>query len=174
MKAEQGREGQEGMSWRKSTDWEKTMGEIVKSEPRATQTQAAKLAHILIGSYPKREFHDAKVYSRAIVSVFMEHLFEVGHKAVDNITRRLKFLPTRADVVEELCEIEKERQALRTSAAMEERWRQRRLEAKREAERIAADPITPETLEWARREMKKMAHPWAKPLNRITGRGRDG
>ena len=148
--------------------------EVVRHTACATKAQAAKLAHILIGSYPSREVHDREVYSRAIISVFMEHSFETGHKAVDHITRRLRFLPTRADVVEELCEIDAERQALRTSAAMEERWRQQRLEAKREAERIAADPVTPETLKWARREMKKMAHPWAKPLNRIAGRGGDG
>ncbi len=147
--------------------------ELTKRETRATKTQAAKLTHILIGSYPERKIFDREVYSRAIISVFMEHPFETGHKAVDRLTRKLKFLPTRADVVEELCEIEEERQALRTSAAMEERWHQQRLEAKREAEReaerIAADPVTPETLEWARREMKKMSHPWAKPLTRITG-----
>lgn len=59
----------------------------------------AKLAKVLIGSYPK-EPHEPEVYTRAIVSVLAEQPIEIAKEAVDRVTRKLKFLPTRADVCE--------------------------------------------------------------------------
>lgn len=71
---------------------------------------ATKLARVLLGSYP-REPHEPEVYTRAIVSVLAEQPLEIAKRAVDVVTRRLQFLPTRADLCTAIDEIIKERNA---------------------------------------------------------------
>lgn len=71
---------------------------------------ATKLARVLLGSYP-REPHEPEIYTRAIVSVLAEQPLEIAKKAVDVVTRRLQFLPTRADLCTAIDEIIKERNA---------------------------------------------------------------
>lgn len=60
----------------------------------------AQIARILVGSYPSRQVHDPAMFARAIASIFAEFPHEIGKRAVDALTRRSKFLPTRAEVLE--------------------------------------------------------------------------
>jgi hypothetical protein len=67
--------------------------------------RVAKQTRNLIDSYPAREAQDAEVYAAAISSVFWKYPPDIGWLAIDIITSRLRFLPTRADlfqVMEEL------------------------------------------------------------------------
>ena len=140
--------------------------EITRRETRANKAQAAKLAHILIGSYPGREIFDREVYSRAIISVFMEHTTEIGRQAVDRITRRSKFLPTRADVVEALEEAE--RPAFQdVEEALNKQRRARQHEDARRAAEIRRDPIPEGAWERFSKDFKTMVA----EKTRITGRG---
>jgi hypothetical protein len=95
----------------------------------------AKLAAVLIGSYPGREIADPATYSRAIVSVLAEQSGEIGKEAVDRITRRLKYLPTRAEIVAAIEEVAGERRALFFRAQAHIQERDRREQMRRDGER---------------------------------------
>lgn len=79
--------------------------------PMGTDTAKVQ-AKILIGSYPAREVNDADIYARAITSVLSEVPPDIGCAAVDRLTRRSKWLPTRAEVCEEIQRVIKERRAI--------------------------------------------------------------
>lgn len=66
--------------------------------------EATRQAKVLLGSYP-REPHDPATFTVGIVQVLAEYPSDVGRQAIDNLTRRLKHYPTRADLVEALEEI---------------------------------------------------------------------
>ena len=65
-------------------------------------------ARILIGTYPSRQVNDPEIYSKAIVSVLAEYPAEVCRDAVDRVTRELKFLPTRNEVLTMLSKVRAE------------------------------------------------------------------
>jgi hypothetical protein len=103
---------------------------------------ATKLARVLIGSYPK-EPHEPEVYTRAIISVLAEQPLEIAKKAVDRVTRALKFLPTRADICEAIAEIRTEQAADMTRQskdaeimAQRARWDSEEQERKADRERL--------------------------------------
>tara|TARA_R110000744_G_scaffold326330_4_gene432115 strand:- start:20715 stop:21350 length:636 start_codon:yes stop_codon:yes gene_type:complete len=59
---------------------------------------AKNAAKILLGSYPRHAVDDPAIYARGIVSVFMRFPPHVGKEAIDNLSLKSKFIPTRAEV----------------------------------------------------------------------------
>lgn len=113
---------------------------------------AARIAKVLIGSYPVRKVNDPAVYSRAIVSVLAEFPADVGKAAADKVTRELKFLPTRADVLAALKEIKGEIDHLVRTARyhLEEHARRERKEAE--------DRETAARLKWKDKQWPDLRH----------------
>jgi len=66
-------------------------------------------AKVLIGSYPHPTVDEPEIYGRAIVSILADVPAEIGKIAVDHLTRALRFLPTRAEVVDECNELVSQR-----------------------------------------------------------------
>jgi hypothetical protein len=82
--------------------------ELVKEELAvamlpANETIAAEFGKKLVGSYPRHSVDDPQTYAEAIVSIFREYPPAIGARAIDAITRRSSFIPTRAELVKE-CE----------------------------------------------------------------------
>ena len=60
--------------------------------------EAAKLAQLLIGSFPRHQVDDPAIYARALVSVLAEYPRWCAIEAIDRITRASHYLPARSDV----------------------------------------------------------------------------
>lgn len=71
-------------------------------EPIGNTDEAVKVTALLVGSYPRHAVDDPEIYTRAIKSVFAKHPRAAAMAAIDALTLRLKFIPTRAEVSEEL------------------------------------------------------------------------
>jgi hypothetical protein len=108
--------------------------------------RVAKQTRKLIGSYPAREVQDAEVYADAISSVFWKYPPDIGWLAIDIITSRLRFLPTRADLFQVMEELVSKRRGIAARAKLILVEHERR---KTEAdERKASEdrkPLPPET-----------------------------
>ena len=76
----------------------------------AAPATVARLAATLVGSYPGREVTEPEIYARALTSIFAEHSLDIGRQAIEVITRKLRFLPTRADAHEALTVLTKNRE----------------------------------------------------------------
>ena len=105
-----------------------------------SETDAAKIAGLLVGSYPKHLIAEPEIYTRAMVSLLAEYPASVGARAVDIVTRKCKFMPTRAEVCEELDALMRKLQwakfvADRTSAERDRRKQEIREGVEREAAR---------------------------------------
>lgn len=68
----------------------------------ATNDDAVKITALLIGSYPRHVVDDPEIYTRAMKSVMAKYPRAVGFAAVDALTLKCKFIPTRAELFEEL------------------------------------------------------------------------
>lgn len=87
-------------------------------ELRADEHTAAKLTAALVGGYPHARPPEPAVYQRAIESVFRMFPADLGRQAVDVISLRLRFLPSRADVYDVLANLAaKRRIAIRRATA---------------------------------------------------------
>jgi len=98
---------------------------------------ATKLFKILLGSYPERKVNDPEIYARAIVSILAEHSVAIGAKAIDRLTRRSKFYPTRAELAEACADLAGEDNRRRAVAGAMLRAHHRR--ADEERSRAASD-----------------------------------
>ena len=76
--------------------------ELAAALEPAVNDDAVKITALLIGSYPKHAVDDPDIYTRAMKSVVAEYPRAVGFAAVDALTRKCKFIPTRAELFEEL------------------------------------------------------------------------
>lgn len=119
---------------------------IIAGLDEATQPaqieQAKRAAEILLGSYPRHAVDDPEIYSRGIVSVLNKFPAYIGAKAVDNLTLKSKFLPTRAELNEQCEAIMGELNAARAIARRmvqehERRDQEQRDDAQRKANRKA-------------------------------------
>jgi hypothetical protein len=90
---------------------------LAGSMTKATADEASECAVLMIGAYPSHNAAEPQLYARAIQSAFAEYPKWMGQKVVDRITRKKKFLPTRADVLEYL---EEEAVTIRTAIAKAE------------------------------------------------------
>jgi hypothetical protein len=77
--------------------------------------EATKQARKLIGYYP-REPHDPDAYTVGIVSLLAEQALDVCKEGIDRITKRMKYLPTRADLQETFDAILADRRRIRGRA----------------------------------------------------------
>ena len=80
---------------------------VVAFEGRSRQftspQKAEDLLYLIKNCYPNGSPVDNDFYSRIITDILMEYDEDIARKAVDNLTRKCKFLPTRAEVASE-CE----------------------------------------------------------------------
>ena len=115
---------------------------VERPEPAAIGNAVAiEEARRLIGCYPKLP-HDPVGYVNGIVSVLAAEPLNVTRQAINNLTKRLKFTPSRADLVEALADVQKARRALRYRAKLHIAERERREtmireQAQRDAERAS-------------------------------------
>jgi len=63
---------------------------------------ALKVTELLLGSYPRHAVADPEIYTRAMKSVLARYPRSIGFAAVDALTLKCKFMPTRAELREEL------------------------------------------------------------------------
>lgn len=91
-------------------------------------------AQFLIGCYPAREVNDANVYTLVMSRSFSEVPDDIARVATDRISRKLKFLPTRADVEAEISAQVGRRRAMLAAVKAHAREHERR---ERERERNA-------------------------------------
>ncbi|MEG9884804.1 MAG: hypothetical protein V6Z86_09390 [Hyphomicrobiales bacterium] len=103
--------------------------------PTSEDTAKAQ-GRVLVGSYPARAVNDYDVYIRAITSILMEYPADIGRSAIDELTRRLKWLPTRADVYEECEKHMRERKYIRDVAIAHLEGHEKRRKAAEEDERL--------------------------------------
>lgn len=66
----------------------------------SNERQALESAKLLLKSYPSRQVEDPEIYVKMIAFTFMEYSEEIHMEAIKDLTAKLKFMPTRADVVE--------------------------------------------------------------------------
>jgi len=101
--------------------------------------QAKRAAEVLLGSYPRHAVEDPQIYSRGIVSVLNKFPAHVGAAAVDQLTLKSKFLPTRAEINEQCEAIMGKLNAARSIARrMVAEHDRREQEQREEAERAAS------------------------------------
>lgn len=77
--------------------------ELVLAHKPCDPDEAVKFSAMLVGAYPKHTIDEPAIYTRGIVSLFAEYPPSVAASAVDLLTRKCRFIPTRAEVFEE-CE----------------------------------------------------------------------
>ena len=109
---------------------------------------AVKMAKMLVDSYARQNIGNPDVYVRAISSVFAEYPVDLGWKAVDHITRTLRWLPERADVVAVLNELRGKRRTMLRLANDHIREHERR-------EKEAAEPKRKPYDQWTDEEKAK-------------------
>lgn len=106
-----------------------------------TLSKAAELAQILIGSYPRHMVDDAAIYSRAIVSVLEDFPVAVATHAVDVVTKKCRFVPTRAEVYDACDELYRQMTWAQFVADRIEGERERRTRENQEAKQRALDRL---------------------------------
>jgi hypothetical protein len=79
------------------------LAELKRCMTPCADSDASKLSELLFGSYPNHKVADPDAYSRGVVSILAEYPLTVAARAVDLVSRKCKFLPTRAELFEE-CE----------------------------------------------------------------------
>ncbi len=85
-----------------AADCRAIIAEIDAASMPASPEVAAQLCQLLVGSYPAREMMDPAIFVRVISATIEEYPIEIGLRAIDALTRHSKWLPTRAELVEEL------------------------------------------------------------------------
>ena len=65
----------------------------------ATKPQATAAATFLIGAYRATDLNDARLFIRIIVATLQEYPAEVAARAVDELTRTSKWLPSRSELI---------------------------------------------------------------------------
>lgn len=78
------------------------LAEMASMLEPSTNDDAVRVTALLIGSYPKHSIDDPEIYTRAMKSVLAKYPRAIGFAAVDALTLRCKFIPTRAELFEEL------------------------------------------------------------------------
>lgn len=104
--------------------------------PRDRSTSAVRL---LLGTYARHDIADVDIWTRAMVSAFERYPASIAYQAVNNLTDRLKWVPVKADVIEELEKLVAPIRALEALTAAMEREHTRREEDKRMNAMIEAD-----------------------------------
>lgn len=103
----------------------------------ATLGQAAQVAKLLVGSYPRHAIAEPEIYAVAMATLLSDYPADVGADAVDALTRKCKFMPTRAELAEELDAIMGRLRWAQFIAEQTERERKRREDEAATAARVA-------------------------------------
>ncbi len=115
--------------------------------------RASEIVGILVGSYPHQP-HEPEIYLRAIVSVLAEAPEAAAKEAINRVTRKQKFLPARAEIVEALNEIRNEQHRLEFYARKHiEEHKRREAEAMEAARPRATQESVAKTMARFRRAM---------------------
>lgn len=69
-----------------------------------TKDQAAKLVSQMLGAYPSLSLHDPKTYMANMVTLLCGYPLWAGEQAVSAVKKKTKFIPTEAELYEELHE----------------------------------------------------------------------
>lgn len=102
------------------------IGDLERALTPPDRSDAEKMTRMLLGCYPRHGIEDPDMWNRAMIASFAEYPGSIGYEAVDRITRRLKFIPTRAELVEELEGLRRPLLEARAMAMAMEREHQRR------------------------------------------------
>lgn len=120
------------------------VAELTSTAPPARPGEAARLSALLIGSYPNAQPPEPEIYASQVEAVFRMFPADLGAQAVDVLTLKLKFPPSRAEVYEAVASLAAKRMAgARTAQAhIAEHARRAREEADRRARKRYCD-MTP-------------------------------
>jgi hypothetical protein len=80
------------------------IAEIDAANMPAIKPIAARLTKLLLGAWPSRELNDPEIFTSILSLTFGAYPGDVGLAAVDALTRKSKWLPTRCDLIEALDE----------------------------------------------------------------------
>jgi len=86
-------------------DCRSIISEVEAALVPADRNTAINLVQFLLGCYPQRKPDDPEIYIRIMIDTFQNAPPDIGMEAADQITRRIKFIPARAEVVEVLEEL---------------------------------------------------------------------
>lgn len=115
----------------------------------ATRDQAVECTRHLIGSFPKRELNDPEIYTAMMVAAFQDFPPDLGKAAVIDVTKRLRYTPTRADLYAWLeVEMDERLRALQTAKEMLAEHARRREEANKPKPKAYADLTDAERAEF--------------------------
>ena len=102
------RKGDGGIVWERFTevipvqDCHRALRELEPALVPATQNVAKRLGALLIAAYPERAMVDADTYMQFIIATFSQFPHDIGVIAIDRLTLKLTFLPSRAELYAEL------------------------------------------------------------------------
>jgi hypothetical protein len=80
------------------------LAEIEVANVPAPKPVAARLTKLLLGAWPSRDLTDPEIFASVLSLTFASYPGDVGLQAVDALTRKSKWLPTRCDLIEALDE----------------------------------------------------------------------
>lgn len=75
----------------------------------SSREEAMNSAELLVRAYPRRMVDDPEVYVQMMVFTFMLYPVEIHMQAIERLTAKLKFIPTRAELIEVCDEIQQAR-----------------------------------------------------------------
>lgn len=109
-----------------------------------TEDEVRKMLRRLLGAYRAGQVQDQEIYAELLREELAGAPRRVGAKAITAITRRLKWPPTRAELVEAIEEARAGLRALRYRAMLHLAEHERRAEVIEERRRMAAERANPE------------------------------
>lgn len=89
-------------------------------------TQASAMARKLMGAYPNRSVNDPETFAEFAALAFARCPPDLGVTVIDRLTDRLKFLPTKADIAEEVNAATRDRRTALRVAQMHAEAHERR------------------------------------------------
>lgn len=103
--------------------------------PTSEDTAKAQI-QVLVDSYPTSSINNYDIYARAIISILIKYPADIGSLAIDEVTRKLRWIPTRADIYEECKKHMCERKYIRDIAIAHLEGHEKRRKAAEEDERL--------------------------------------
>lgn len=113
--------------------------EIALALSRCPRERALNAVQLMLGTYTRHEIADVEIWTRAMVSAFERYPASIAYQAVNNLTDRLRWVPVKADVIEELEKLMAPIRAADALALAMEREHQRRADDRAMDAQIEAD-----------------------------------
>lgn len=115
------------------TDLPLIMTELAGRSIVPVAEEAVEMSKLLLGSYTGQKVLDPDIYVRAITSVFASFPRDLGMRAIDELTKHLRWLPERADVFTVLSRMQSQRERMRRIAEKHQQEHERRRTAAADA-----------------------------------------